>query len=392
MANGANRTNGPLHERLRREIQEQIRRGHWTTGDRLPSERALAETYKVSIITVRRALRDLVLEGVLVRRVPAGTFVAGAALPRRVLGVATYGALAMTSPFFGSMLAGVHQGLPAGADLRLLAPARGAAPPLGDWLKALAAAGELAGVVVVTAEAVRHEDVAYLDLVGFPYVLLNRRIEGHAAWCAVLDDYGVGRQAVDYLYALGHRRLAHLAGPPSVITAADRLRGFLDGLRAHCLFDPSDPAEPLVYHGRFTYDLLTSAADQSGYDGMRQLLARDPGITGVFAASDSLASGACRALREAGRRVPEDVSVIGMANNPAAPSGRPAITAFDYRTEELGRQAVALLMNQIEGRVARGDGAAGPAARMRVLEPVLVEGRSCAPACVNAEADVAAGG
>ena len=125
-------------------------------------------------------------------------------------------------------------------DRGAAAPASGTrAPPAGaatpEWLKQLARAGDVEGVLIVTADPIRFEDVAHLELVGFPYVLLNRRVPGRAVWCVVLDDYGIGRQAVDYLYALGHRSLAHLAGPPGWTTAADRLRGVLDGLRARGL-------------------------------------------------------------------------------------------------------------------------------------------------------------
>lgn len=401
-------TGGTLHDGLRRQLHEKIQAGHWRRGDRLPSERALAEMYQVSVMTVRRALRDLVDDGAVVRHVPAGTFVADVTRKPHVIGLATYGSQAVESPFFGAIVLGIQEAARGRAELRLLAPPPGVGLPA--WLKQLATAGDVDGLTVITAESVRHEDVAYLEVAGFPYVLLNRRIPGHAAWCAVLDDYGVGRRAVDYLYALGHRRMAHLAGPPSVITAADRLQGFLDGLYAHGLVDPpadrSDgvrnraagthsaihvgdirdanppaaPLEALIYVGRFTYDLMSPAVDQDGYEGMRALMGRDPEITAVFAVSDSLAAGATRALREIGRRVPEDVSVICMTNRPSRTMAEPAFTSFDYSNEELGRQAVELLVEQLEGHIERHNSAARPEARMRVVEPVLVERESCGSA------------
>ncbi|MGH2352232.1 MAG: GntR family transcriptional regulator [Chloroflexota bacterium] len=412
-------TSGTLHDRLRRQLHEKIQAGQWRTGDRLPSERALAETYKVSVMTVRRALRDLVLEGVLVRRVPAGTFVADETRKPHVLGLATFGPQAVESPYFGTMVVGIQKAAREQAELRLLAPPRGTG--LSDWLKQLAAAGDVDGLIIITADSVRHEDVAYLEVAGFPYVLLNRRIPGHAAWCAVLDDYGVGRRAVDYLYALGHRRMAHLAGPPSVITAADRLRGFLDGLYAHGLLDlPADrrpavgngaagatraihlgdssdadaPAVPpgaLVHFGRFTYDVTSPAVDQHGYEGMRALLAHDPGITAVFAVSDSLAAGAFRALREVGKRVPEDVSLLCMTNRPTHTVAEPAFTSFDYANEDLGWQAVELLVEQLEGRGAHPADPPRPGARRRVVEPVLVERESCGPAPTRSALERSAG-
>jgi DNA-binding LacI/PurR family transcriptional regulator len=361
---------GSLHERLRRQIMQQIAGGRWRPGERIPPERSLATTYGVSLITVRRALRDLALEGVVVRRVPAGTFVVDRPAKPRIIGVAAGGTRSVDSPFFGPMLAGIQAAAPERAEIRLFACPENT-PPV-EWLKRVAQSGEVEGVIVVTGDPLTYEDIAPLDLRGFPYVLLNRRIPDHAVWCVVLNDYDVGREAVEYLYALGHREIAHVAGPPELVTSADRVRGFIDGLDAHGLLGSSSEAP--VVHGRFSYGV--EDAHESGYAATRTLLTRVPPPTAIFASSDDLAIGAYRALREAGRRVGDDVSVIGMVNSTYAASLDPPLTSFDYRRTELGRQAVQLLMDQLDARVDGGNGT-DPARRMRVVKAHLIERASC---------------
>jgi LacI family repressor for deo operon, udp, cdd, tsx, nupC, and nupG len=399
---------GPLHERLRVQLKQQIAAGRWRPGARIPSERDLAATYGISMITVRRALHDLALEGTVVRRVPAGTFVTEAAVRPHQLAVAATGARSVDSPFFGPLIAGVQEAARSRAELRLLAAPEGTST--SAWLKQVAHAGAVEGMILITADALTYDDVAPLDLRGFPYVLLNRRIPGHAVWCTVLNDYEVGRQAVDYLHRLGHRRLAHIGGPPELVTAADRVRGFLDGLRAHGLLpgaadgDKANganganratggalpgrasapppgrsatlgvPPEAPVAFGRFSYGV--DDRHESGRQAMRTLLERTPRPTAVFAASDDLAVGAYRALREASLDVPGDVSLIGMSNTAYAAAMDPPLTSFDDQRREMGRQALQLLLDQIEGRVGAGD-AADPAHRTRRVAATLVERASC---------------
>jgi DNA-binding LacI/PurR family transcriptional regulator len=100
----------------------------------------------------------------------------------------------------------------------------------------------------------------------------------------------------------------------------------------------------------------------------------------VFAAADHLAVGAYHAIREAGLRVGEDVSVVAVAGPALAAALQPPLTAFDHQRRELGVQAVELLLEQIEGReTTERSAGAGPEAFARVLQATLVERESCRP-------------
>jgi DNA-binding LacI/PurR family transcriptional regulator len=123
-----------------------------------------------------------------------------------------------------------------------------------------------------------------------------------------------------------------------LITAPDRLDGYRRALG-----------------DQFRSDLV-AAGDwslSSGYNGTEQLLARDPGLRGLFVASDLMAAGAVAALRAAGRRVPDDVAVVGFDNSAAATTVEPALTTMRNPIEQTALEALRILDDQIAGRVRR---------------------------------------
>jgi len=138
-------------------------------------------------------------------------------------------------------------------------------------------------------------------------------------------------QAAKLLLALGHRRIGVVSGPPELTTVAHRLGGFLDTLRAAGVEVP-------VVGGDFTRD--------GGYAGMLELAQRMPEVTAVFALNDPTAVGVMAALRdELGRRVPEEVSVVGFDDVPAALDVTPTLTTVRLPLEEMGERAMRLLLD-----------------------------------------------
>ncbi|MGR8012010.1 LacI family DNA-binding transcriptional regulator [Streptomyces hypolithicus] len=146
-----------------------------------------------------------------------------------------------------------------------------------------------------------------------------------------------GRLAAEHLLARGCRRVATVAGPLDLPAAQDRLAGFQDTMarRGH-------PYIPIA-EGGFTFD--------SGAAAMTRLLAEHPEIDGVFAANDLMAQGVCHAVREAGKRVPEDVAVVGFDDSSAAVGCRPPLTTVRQPVEEMAAAMARLLQEQIEGKL-----------------------------------------
>ena len=148
------------------------------------------------------------------------------------------------------------------------------------------------------------------------------------------DNTGGAFAATDHLLTNGHERILYLGGPPKLSTSLDRLAGYRKALAGRGV--EADPA--LIQLGAF--------GQRFGYERLKAILAEGtPSFTAVFAANDNTAVGAYQALLEAGLRIPEDVSVVGYDDIPAATLLRPALTTVNIPLEEMGRRAVRLAVS-----------------------------------------------
>jgi DNA-binding LacI/PurR family transcriptional regulator len=204
--------------------------------------------------------------------------------------------------------------------------------------------------------AAEHPDVAAARERGVPLVGVDEpRLDGHA-YVGVEDRHGA-RLAVEHLVALGHRRFALLAAPPSFVNR-ERLAGYREALEAREI--------EWAAVARFE---LSGNLFEHGLEGGRLALATDPRPTALVAATDQLALGVMEAAREAGLRVPQDLSVVGFDDVPAAAWTHPALTTVRQPLFEKGEVAGRLLSAGAEPRevilpievVVRGSTAPPPA-------------------------------
>ena len=168
-------------------------------------------------------------------------------------------------------------------------------------------------------------------------------VAGRATWPASATSTstttGEPSTAVAHLVAQGRRRVAAICGPQDMIAGRDRLDGYRKALAAAGL----EVDEAMVEEGDFS--------EVSGATAMRVLLERRPDVDAVFAASDLMALGAMRVLREAGRRVPQDVALVGFDDGPLAAVSDPPLTTVHQPMEQLGREMAQLLLAQIRDGV-----------------------------------------
>lgn len=157
------------------------------------------------------------------------------------------------------------------------------------------------------------------------------------------DNLSGGRLAVEHLVACGRRRIAHVSGNPMYAAAQDRAAGVAAALDAAGLELAGDGV------------LFGEWSERWGRTATTMLLARDPEVDAIFAASDQIARGVLDALREHGRDVPGDVAVVGFDNwEPFTLGARPTLTSVDNNLEALGRYAAQRLFTAIDGTSASG--------------------------------------
>ncbi|MCS6844341.1 MAG: LacI family transcriptional regulator [Caldilineales bacterium] len=197
------------------------------------------------------------------------------------------------------------------------------------------------GVIVVASSAFGSETppplAQQLPTVGIGYHALGGRHTVHS------DDRSGAAAATRHLLALGHRRIGVITAVPQITALLRRLEGHRQALAEAGV--PWDPA--LMVWGDFS--------DASGYRAVEPLLALPHRPTAIFSFNDRMAMGATKRLREAGLRVPEDVSVVGFDDIPAAAFFDPPLTTVRQPAREMGVAAARLLFDLIEGRPAEAE-------------------------------------
>src|SRR5687767_4894874 len=160
----------------------------------------------------------------------------------------------------------------------------------------------------------------------------------------VAIDYGNGiRQAVDHVVSLGHRNIAFITGPLDLHSARTRRQAFLDGLRHHGLA----PDRKMIREGTHTAE--------GGEQAMAGLLRLSKAPTAVVCSNDWTAIGALHAAHAAGRRVPEDISIVGFDDIPIAQYTNPPLTTVQMTARDVGSTAFNALFRLISEEAVEGD-------------------------------------
>jgi DNA-binding LacI/PurR family transcriptional regulator len=184
--------------------------------------------------------------------------------------------------------------------------------------------------VVIASATISSAMAGVLAGRGTPVVLFNRHVPSAQVSAVMCDNVEGGRLVANLLLDAGHRRVAYIAGKPDTSTNIDREKGFSDRLRER------GAAPPMHEQGAYTYE--------AGYDAATRLLGRSERPTAIFCANDIIALGALDAARSACRlRVPEDVSVIGFDDIPAAAWPSYQLTTIRQPVEQMVAVAIDLL-------------------------------------------------
>lgn len=235
--------------------------------------------------------------------------------------------------WFVGLLAGLHEQLaPHGFRVAVADPSFNAhldRTPVDGFMSL-----RVDGIVIATEPS--EEMFSAVDV---PVVIAgNRDLIVPGADIVANDDLAGGRLATEHLIGLGHRNIGHLTGSGGA--ASLRAQGYEESMRAHGL-------RPCTARGN---QGLTTELD--GYEASLKLLDEHPSLTAIFAANDTMGLGAAGAAQDRGRRIPEDLSVIGYDNSPLASAQLLRLTTIDGRNEEVGAAAAKALLDRMKDPTA----------------------------------------
>jgi LacI family transcriptional regulator len=207
------------------------------------------------------------------------------------------------------------------------------------------------GAIVVTPAAVSFPTVA-------PLVAIDPNNESPDYPGIIANNKEGAEDALNYLLSLGHRRIGFITGRLDLVSANHRLQGYKDALVSAGI--PVDDA--LIQVSDYTTEMALLCA--------RVLLGMENPPTAIFASNDMSAVGVYQAAKEAGVRIPEDLSVIGFDNLPESACLNPALTTIDQFVAEMGGLAIEMVVNLLKGKVLENN--------LNIIQSQLVIRKSCA--------------
>ncbi|QOJ01459.1 MAG: GntR family transcriptional regulator [Phycisphaeraceae bacterium] len=363
----------PLFVAVKEAVREAIEQGRFAPGERLPSTKALAVQLDVSLVTVHRAMLELVASGVLRRGQGKGTFVhedyAKRQTPAHGLraGLVFHRESSLADPYHSQVLEGVRQQAEeSGVDLVLLRFGEDPRNECQGYIYVNPFPDQLDRPLRFGRGVSRGRNE------GLPIVVVGARSDRTGVASVDTDNVDIGASAARHLSAQGHTRVGFVGGVGTVSNDADRWAGFrATADRLGMKVDESH----VIRHAGWRLD-----AASVGRLVVMLTAPRAERPTAVFAAGYYFALDTYEAAGAAGLRIPEDLSVIGVDDPPSAVHLSPPLTTFRQPLLKVGRLAVTELCDVVlrgEGLPQRTSLSAELVVRRSVREPSVVEPTGC---------------
>ena len=348
----------PLYLQIVDDISRQIALGRIRPGEKIRSQSQLAREYGVSLITVKKALYELVREGLLYSRVGMGTYVSETSplTERREFKSVGFVLTDIRSPFFSRILNSVERAL-SGYGYSLMLSSSDNRQEKEEYLIQDYRDLGVRGLIIASMSHIHQATPAirHLNREGFPYVVVSYITDEDIFFVGTDHELG-GYLACKHLLQKGYRRIGYINGEVGNRCGEARFCGYRRALEEHTL-----PVQQ-----EFLYNLPRGGEwhdFQSGYDIGCYFSESAERPEAVFAYNDLTALGFQKAVMEKGLRVPDDVAIVGFDNIDAANTAPVPLTTVHQPTEQIGELAVKLLAEQQEGVVKQ---------RRHILEPRLI--------------------
>jgi LacI family transcriptional regulator len=326
-----------MYEQRRMSIAGPPPRPAGPTGRRAPTLHDIAARAGVSIRTVSRVVNDRPGPATNTRdRVRAAidelgyrpNLLARSLVTRQSF---TFGLIVtyLTDPFFSELTRGIQRACDRFGYLVFLTSSEGDVDRQRDVIQSLVDRG-CDGLIAFPVRG-SQDQLRAVAQPSFPVVTVDYRIDHHGIGSIESDTEGGAHLAVEHLRSSGRRILGMVSSPSSEFVDEPRERGFRQAIATTA----ADARHHVVW---------SDESMDGGADGVRRLVDRFPDLDGVLAYNDIMAIGAIRALEDLGRRVPEDVAVIGVDDIALSALVRPSLTTVRIDREQMGARAVEMLM------------------------------------------------
>ena len=313
-------------------IKQQIKQRKIT--DKLPGERVLASELGFSYMTIRKAVENLVSEGILYKVPTKGTFVAsqkqqkpktktiGYFLDSRIAG-------GLASPYYALIFDAIARAT-AAHGYSLIFFTNSEPTNLHKVLKKLDG--------VIASSFLRVEDLIQEFKAAVPVVTIDNSAADKSIPSVIIDNFSAEVESVDYLCNIGHRRIGFMTGLEDSDVGKNRYEGYKNGLHKQGIV----AEEILVFRGNYTFG--------SGVSGAEYFMSLEQRPTAIICANDSMALGAMSSLHKAGLKVPDDISILGFDDIYLASQITPALTTVAVPVDEIAERAFDMLRTLIENK------------------------------------------
>ncbi|MBO0996032.1 GntR family transcriptional regulator [Bacillus sp. SD088] len=344
------KSNKPMYEQIYDELCKKIINKQYQEGDRVPSEKELAELYEVSRITSKKALELLANDGLIVRLPGKGSFVREVDLdkqvkPSKAMNERSKGlliGLVMTDFDYGFGTHIVHGVEEASREHDCFPIIRRTMGLIENEIKAIKELLHLGvdGLIVFPAQGEYfNEEILRVAIDKFPLVLIDRYFKGIAATSISTDNVSATKKAIHYLFELGHENIGLITPPPVDTTAIEeRMEGFTlaydeKGLAVNKALWATDLTSTLP-------NAFTSENIREDIDKIKHYLQENPEITALFAVEYNLALIAKKAIEELELKVPKDISIVSFDSPEFPLADGYLFTHLKQQEKVIGRKAV----------------------------------------------------
>ena len=302
--------------------------------DKLPGERTLAKEYGYSYMTIRKAIDNLVTEGILYKVPTRGAFVADRKTNKKKTNVIGYFLdnniiAGLTSPYYALIFDALEkQATKHGYSLIYFSDFK----DTGSIRRMTRVDGIIASCFP------RIENVIHDISTHVPIVVIDNSSSDKTIPSIIIDNFNAVSDSVDYLYKLGHKRIGFMTGLEDSDVGKNRYAGYINGLTTHGL----KLHKELVYRGDYSYE--------AGIDGANYFLSLKNVPTSIICANDSMAIAALGKITQEGLSVPDDISIIGFDDITVASQIHPPLTTVKAPINEMAELAINMLIKQIQNK------------------------------------------